>query len=88
MARTNKGAAEVDGGFYGDLFREFEKRGVKTVRHQFESRALPNEPQHNAAEVWLGIQEAAEKREAKARHRWTVVTSTLGLFMVVSLGVV
>lgn len=48
-------------GFYRAHFHVFKRLGAPTVRHQLDSRKLPLQQWH-AAEVWLGIQDAAASR--------------------------
>jgi hypothetical protein len=71
-------------GFYGDSFREFDRLGVKTVRHLFETNKLPNEIEHNAAEKWLGLQDAKERFKEQYRFLIPVTIGALTLSIVVA----
>ncbi|MGE0684512.1 MAG: hypothetical protein AB7P69_26850 [Candidatus Binatia bacterium] len=68
-------------GFNGDHVKEFEKLGVATVRHMYETSRFPNEMHHRAAAVWLGRKEAEATLRASILSYSAVGISVLSLLV-------
>lgn len=66
--------------FYRADFLAFKRLGAPTVRHQLESRTLPLQQWH-AAEVWLGIQDAAGARRTALAVYSGIVLGFLSLLV-------